>query len=97
MISGSGDSLPEFHRQKRCGYWGMLLTDRPTAELHPLRRGARAQRTIGAGRLLDVQGDLLASGRGCLATRTVGTDTAKSLYGNGARLVEPLLTAGCGR
>ena len=75
----------------------MLLTDRPTAELHPLRRGARAQRTIGVGRLVGVEGDLLASGRGCLAMRTVDTDTVKSLYGNGAWLVWPVLTAGCGR
>jgi hypothetical protein len=75
----------------------MLLTDRPTAELHPLRRGARAQRTIGAGRLLGVEGDLLASGRGCLATRTVGADTVKSLYSSGAWLVWPVLIAGCGR
>jgi hypothetical protein len=75
----------------------MLLTDQPTAELHPLRRGARAQRTIGAGRPVGVEGDLLASGRGYLAMRTVGTDTVKSLYGNGAWFVWPVMTAGCGR
>ena len=49
------------------------------------------------GRLVGVEGDLLASGRGFLAMRTVGTDTVKSLYSNGAWLVWPVLTAGCGR
>ena len=42
-------------------------------------------------RLVGVGGDLLAYGR------TVGTDTVKSLYGSGAWLVSPVLTAGCGR
>jgi hypothetical protein len=49
------------------------------------------------GRLVRADGDLLASGRGFLAMRTVGTDTVKSLYGHGAWLVWPVLTAGCGR
>jgi hypothetical protein len=49
------------------------------------------------GRLASADGDLLASGRGFLAMRTGSTDTVRSLYQNGAWLVWPLLTAGCGR
>jgi hypothetical protein len=48
-------------------------------------------------RLAGADGDLLASGRGFLAMRTGSTDTVKSLYQNGAWLVWPVLTAGCGR
>jgi hypothetical protein len=49
------------------------------------------------GRLVSVEGDLLASARGFLAMRTAGTDTVTSLYRHGAWLVWPALTAGCGR
>jgi hypothetical protein len=49
------------------------------------------------GRLAGADGDLLASGHGFLAMRTGSTDTVKSLYQNGAWLVWPVLTAGCGR
>lgn len=48
-------------------------------------------------KLTGADGDLLASGRGFLAMRTGSTDTVKMLYGNGAWLVWPVLTAGCGR
>jgi hypothetical protein len=48
-------------------------------------------------RLAGVDGDLLTSGRGFLAMRTGSPDTVKSLYQNGAWLVWPVLTAGCGR
>nr|WP_249145974.1 hypothetical protein [Bradyrhizobium diazoefficiens] len=48
-------------------------------------------------RLAGADGDLLASGRGFLAMRTGSTDTVKSLYQNGAWLVWPVLSAGCGR
>ncbi|WP_228747836.1 hypothetical protein [Bradyrhizobium sp. BR 10289] len=48
-------------------------------------------------RLAAGDGDLLASGRGFLAMRTGSTDTVRSLYQNGAWLVWPVLTAGCGR
>ena len=47
--------------------------------------------------LVGVDGNLLASGRGFLAMRTTGTDTVRALYRNGAWLVWPVLTAGCGR
>ena len=49
------------------------------------------------GRLVGAEGDLLASGRGFLAMRTGSTDTVAALYRNGAWLVWPVLTAGCGR
>jgi len=49
------------------------------------------------GRLVAVDGDLLASGSGFLAVRTGSDDTVKALYRNGAWLVWPVLTAGCGR
>jgi hypothetical protein len=49
------------------------------------------------GRLVAVDGDLLASGRRFLAMRTGSDDTVKALYRNGAWLVWPVLTAGCGR
>ena len=49
------------------------------------------------GRLIGVEGDLLASGRGFLAMRTAGTDSVRALYRNGAWLVWPVMTAGCGR
>lgn len=49
------------------------------------------------GRLVAVDGDLLASGRGFLAMRTGSDDTVRALYRNGAWLVWPVLTAGCGR
>ena len=49
------------------------------------------------GRLAGVEGDLLASGRGFLAMRTADSDTVRALYRNGAWLVWPVLTAGCGR
>jgi hypothetical protein len=49
------------------------------------------------GRLVAVDGDLLASGGGFLAVRTGSDDTVKALYRNGAWLVWPVLTAGCGR
>ncbi len=48
-------------------------------------------------KLASADGDLLTSGRGFLAMRTGSTDTVKTLYGNGAWLVWPVLTAGCGR
>jgi hypothetical protein len=48
-------------------------------------------------RLVGVDGDLLASGRGFLAMRTASRGTVKALYRNGAWLVWPVLTAGCGR
>jgi hypothetical protein len=48
-------------------------------------------------RLVSVEGDLLASGRGFLAMRTSGTHTVRALYGNGAWLVWPVLISGCGR
>lgn len=47
-------------------------------------------------RLVGTEGDLLASGRGFLAMRTAGGDTVRALYRNGAWLVWPALTAGCG-
>ena len=47
--------------------------------------------------LVGVDGDLLASGRGFLVMRTTGADTVRVLYRNGAWLVWPVLTAGCGR
>jgi len=49
------------------------------------------------GRLVGVEGDLLASGRGFLAMRTAGTDSVTSRYGHGAWLVSPALTTGCGQ
>jgi len=49
------------------------------------------------GRLVGVEGDLLASGRGFLAMRTAGTDTVTSLFRHPAWLVWPALTKGCGR
>jgi hypothetical protein len=49
------------------------------------------------GRLAGADGDLLTSGRGFLAMRTGSTETVKTLYQNGAWLVWPVLTAGCGR
>lgn len=48
-------------------------------------------------RLVGVEGDLLASGRGFLAMRTADAGTVTALYQNGAWLVWPVLTAGCGR
>lgn len=48
-------------------------------------------------RLAGADGDLLTSGRGFLAMRTGSSDTVSSLYHNGAWLVWPVLTAGCGR
>jgi len=48
-------------------------------------------------RLVGVEGDLLASGRGFLAIRTANADSVRALYRNGAWLVWPVLTAGCGR
>lgn len=48
-------------------------------------------------RLVGVEGDLLASGRGFLAMRTANPDTVRALYRNGAWLVWPVITAGCGR
>ena len=48
-------------------------------------------------KLAGADGELLASGRGFLAMRTGSTDTVKTLYANGAWLVWPVLTAGCGR
>jgi hypothetical protein len=48
-------------------------------------------------RLVGVDGDLLASGRGFLAMRTANAGTVKALYRSGAWLVWPVLTAGCGR
>jgi hypothetical protein len=48
-------------------------------------------------RLVGVEGDLLTAGRGFLAMRTGSDDTVRALYRNGAWLVWPLLTAGCGR
>jgi hypothetical protein len=49
------------------------------------------------GRLVAVDGDLLTSGRGFLAMRTGSDGTVRALYRNGAWLVWPVLTAGCGR
>ena len=49
------------------------------------------------GQLVAVDGDLLASGNGFLAMRTGSDDTVRALYRNGAWLVWPVLTAGCGR
>ena len=49
------------------------------------------------GRLVSADGDLLASGHGFLAMRTGSDDTVSALYRNGAWLVWPVLTAGCGR
>ena len=48
-------------------------------------------------RLVGVDGDLLASGRGFLAMRTASAGTVKALYRSGAWLVWPVLSAGCGR
>lgn len=48
-------------------------------------------------RLVGVEGDLLASSHRFLAMRTTDAGTVRALYRNGAWLVWPVLSAGCGR